>query len=213
MSPNSRSRVKLKSSTVSGQINFFKIAITYEIVHLDASTGKCFDYEKSSGHSDYDSCIFSELYKISKRSEPGRCTVPWLPRKDAICTDRTASQAAFKIYQNNRRNQNNICGNPCQFTNVYFGPPVEELIVHEESNDYKASLIIYFRREVKITSEYFLISIISMIAEIGGYAGLLLGFSIFNLTDVTDFLIQKWKKKILTRKKADQKLDKVSRLY
>ena len=32
---------------------------------------------------------------------------------------------AFRLYQGNRRNQNNICDQPCVFTNMYFGPPVK----------------------------------------------------------------------------------------
>ena len=32
---------------------------------------------------------------------------------------------AFSLYQSNRRNQNNICEQPCVFTNMYFGPPVK----------------------------------------------------------------------------------------
>ena len=38
------------------------------------------------------------------------------------------------------------------------------------------------------------VAIISMIAEIGGYASLLLGFSLFNLTDLGDFFAVRWKR-------------------
>ena len=41
-----------------------------------------------------------------------------------VCKDDASRQAAFKIYQENRRNQKDVCPNTCQNTNVYFGPLV-----------------------------------------------------------------------------------------
>lgn len=38
---------------------------------------------------------------------------------------------AFRLYQGNRRNQNNICDQPCVFTNMYFGPPVKVTLYTE----------------------------------------------------------------------------------
>ena len=72
---------------------------------------------------------------------------------------------------------------------------------------FRSQLIVYFRRDVKVTSEYYLISAISMIAEIGGYASLLLGFSLFNLTELSDWLFEKWQNflhsfKVLELKKS-----------
>ena len=47
----------------------------------------------------------------------------------------------------------------------------------------------YFRKDVKKTTEYFLYSTLSMLAEIGGYVGLLLGVSLFNLSSLNNVLI------------------------
>ena len=41
-----------------------------------------------------------------------------------VCKDESSRQAAFKIYQENRRNQKDSCPNTCLNTNVYFGPLV-----------------------------------------------------------------------------------------
>ena len=43
----------------------------------------------------------------------------------AMCPDGQNRGRAFRLYQGNRRNQNNICDQPCVFTNMYFGPPVK----------------------------------------------------------------------------------------
>ena len=94
LSPNSRSRVKIKSSRRRGEIESFKIAATYEIVNLDSSTGKCVDVQ------DFDGCIYEKLHDIQKTLY--NCTVPWLPNRDTICSNPGNSKLAFKSYQNNR---------------------------------------------------------------------------------------------------------------
>ena len=79
--------------------------------------------------------------------------------------------------------------NSCLFTNMYFGPPVTGNNPVEHSD--KARGIFYFRRDIKTTTEYLLYSFLSMIAEIGGYVGLLLGASLVNIGKINSFLIDK----------------------
>ena len=76
---------------------------------------------------------------------------------------------AFSLYQSNRRNQNNICDQPCVFTNMYFGPPVK--VIHKakqsqdglfrlvlslkgatDPGDDTGQMVLYFRRNVKVTN-------------------------------------------------------------
>ena len=78
---------------------------------------------------------------------------------------------AFKIYQENRRNNHDICPKNCFNTNVYLGAPVRGEY-HETD---VAWLVLYFRRDIKVISEYLLYTFMSLIAEIGAYTGLLLG--------------------------------------
>ncbi len=59
------------------------------------------------------------------------------------------------------------------------------------------------RRDVKVTSEYFLVSPATVVAEIGGYASLLLGFSLFNLTDFASVIIAKLKSKSSNSNKVE----------
>ena len=47
----------------------------------------------------------------------------------------------------------------------------------------------YFRKDVKSSSEYYLYSIPVLVAEIGGYMGLLLGISLFDLSLGIDYLL------------------------
>ena len=89
------------------------------------------------------------------------CTVPWLTDRTNICRTPEDRERAFDIYQANRRNQNNLCPSPCTFTNMYFGPPVTG-----ESNTY-GELILYFKKSIKVTSEFQRYTALSLIAEIG----------------------------------------------
>ena len=45
-------------------------------------------------------------------------------------------------------------------------------------------MVFYFRRSVKVTREFVLYTVLSLVAEVGGYVGLLLGFSVFNIASV-----------------------------
>lgn len=70
---------------------------------------------------------------------------------------------------------------------MYFGPPVTGL-QNAELQDV-ARAVFYFRRDVKTTTEYHLYSVLSMLAEIGGYVGLLLGVSLFKLAEINNAFI------------------------
>ena len=70
---------------------------------------------------------------------------------------------------------------------MYFGPPVTG-INGAERKDY-AWGVFYFRRDVKTTTEYLLYSVLSMLAEIGGWVGLLVGASLVNIGKINGFLL------------------------
>ncbi|TRY74726.1 hypothetical protein TCAL_14549 [Tigriopus californicus] len=170
----SRSRVDVDTG------HFVKIAVNHEVVQLLGDDGSCVNVK-----IDYDTCIYQTLRDLML-AQVG-CTVPWLPDKSKICIVEEDRKNVTVIYQANRRNQKNICPNSCLFTNMYFGPPVTGMANEEESNIGRA--IFYFRRDIKTTTEYFLYSPLSMLAEIGGYVGLLLGMSLFKLTEMNNILI------------------------
>ena len=75
-----------------------------------------------TGTDTYDGCINNKLAGLMN-TKVG-CTVPWLRNKSNICEEKDKRVASFGIYQDNRRNQQSICKNPCTFSNMYFGPPV-----------------------------------------------------------------------------------------
>ena len=50
----------------------------------------------------------------------------------------------------------------------------------------------YFRKDVKFSKEYYIYSIDIMVAEIGGYMGLLLGISLFDLSLFIDYILDSY---------------------
>ena len=50
-------------------------------------------------------------------------------------------------------------------------------------------MVFYFRKDVKSSSEYYIYSIPVMLAEIGGYMGLLLGISLFDMSLGIDYIL------------------------
>ena len=70
---------------------------------------------------------------------------------------------------------------------MYFGPPVAG--PNEPDRAHVAWAVFYFRRDIKTTKEYYLYSLLSMAAEIGGYVGLLLGASLVNIGRINSFLL------------------------
>ena len=75
------------------------------------------------------------------------------------------------MYQANRRNNQHICPKSCSNTNVYLS----STITGEHHEKDIGILVVYFRRDIKVISEYLLYSLMSMIAEIAAYTSLLLG--------------------------------------
>ena len=186
--------------------HFVKIAANHEVISLLGEDGSCV-----TGGPDYDSCLFAQLRQLSLDSVG--CTTPWIPDKSNICKDAEKRTEAFDVYQKNRRKQNYICPNSCLFSNLYFSPPVTgennvekshlgEAILYFRLVEIKLLLgyaclsmffITFLRRDIKTTSEYYLYSGLSMVAEIGGYVGLLLGVSLFKLAQVNNMLIDKFR--------------------
>ena len=172
LSPNSRSRIRIL------QNRHVKMALTHETVKLLPDFGTCTnDYPEGS----YDNCIYSQLN--NKTLEEIGCSVPWQANKSEICKDLSQAKIARDIYEKNRRNQEDICQDSCQLTNVYLGPTVEELQTSS------TKVIFYFRRDIKLSTEYIVYQELSLLAESGGIVGLILGVSVLHIRYLFYYII------------------------
>ena len=171
-SPNSRTRAVASMGTES------KYTVSHEVITQLEKPGKCIAITKKY----YDRCIIEKMHELMI-NETG-CTVPWVTDKNEICSNLNSSKIAFQIYTENRRNQNNICPNSCNFTDINLSPP----IVENDQNSI-ARIVFYFKQDIKTSHEYLTYTELSMIAEIGGYVGLMLGISFVNIGSLINKLL------------------------
>ena len=118
------------------------------------------------------------------------CTTPYEPNKTNICMnegDRNKSLAMYKeTYESTERKNN--CHHPCTFistratvTSGKIGGYINGKIC--------TIVVLQFKEIIKVIEAYHLYSLLSMIAEIGGYVGMFLGISILEIRFVLDKLI------------------------
>ena len=171
-SPNSRTRAVAAIGTES------KYTVSHEVITQLEKSGKCIAITEKH----YDHCMIEKMEELMI-NETG-CTVPWVTDKNKICTDLDSSKKVYQIYTENRRNQNDICPNSCNFTDVNLSPPIVEN--HQDSI---AGIVFYFKQDIKTSHEYYIYTELSMIAEIGGYVGLMLGISFVNIGSLINKLL------------------------
>ena len=116
------------------------------------------------------------------------CTPRFVSRNDHICKDEEDLQKAIEIYQSKLSLSNGSCLHPCNYV----------LITGVNVNlDAKSSsrniLNIRFDEMVTIFQAKYDYSFESMIAEIGGYVGLFLGVSVYQITGLIDYILSKMK--------------------
>ena len=133
----------------------------------------------------YDEFLYRNLRKIL--ASEFNCTVPFLPdynlptdtRRIDICKDpekRNASYAKYDLLK--RNNENRVCENPCSTIQTYFGLFFKDATYDGD----KAYLKIYLQSMTTIKLTVMDYDGVAMVADIGGYTGLLLGMSAIHLS-------------------------------
>ena len=74
----------------------------------------------------YDECIDDNIDKILR--DEVNCTVPWLKNKKNICKTLFTQSRVFKLFQENIKNQANICPQSCTQNIISFGPVNQDKI-------------------------------------------------------------------------------------
>jgi len=143
------------------------------------------------------------------------CTVPYIPgEKDDVCpaSDKALMKKAYDRYDFLSSNgQREICGTPCTSMEVFTGESGVSYVhfsvfytmyrTHNYTHSPRAGLPFYGTKagqptlgEIKVYLKTMIkrkrtildYTFRSMVAEIGGYTGLLLGVSIINVTSLID---------------------------
>ena len=119
------------------------------------------------------------------------CTSSFIPNKDDIRKDMENGTAVMKMYKRIFDDHGYNCISPCSFVTTRAikseDKTQKKVKVNGEyvSNSY---MVISLKENIKMTEAHMLYSLLSMIAEIGGYVGLFLGVSVKQITVLTELL-------------------------
>ena len=103
------------------------------------------------------------------------CTTPFGFNLDNICTDKNLGIKANKLYSKHFFNSHiKECLYPCHFLNVLLTP---QWLRKNESG----KIVFKFEEYIKVSTSSLAYTELELLAEVGGYVGLFMGLSIFDL--------------------------------
>ena len=124
-----------------------------------------------------DKCNEEDL--IKKSFETVNCTWPFSSNKENICQEVEKAKLAHDIGMQHYRKKPKKCLDPCTYlkiTSYQYG--------RFPNNNPKVTF--KFPEFVRVTQAYYSYKRINLIAEIGGYVGLFLGVSVYQITTIVD---------------------------
>ena len=122
------------------------------------------------------------------------CTTPWGPEKDHICKNETIGLNPQKLYESyfKFRNASSLqnCPKSCFLMNIRFA--TEKTNIQTYINGKRSGVILFkFREIITVSSDHYSYIWLNFIAEVGGYVGLFLGYSVYQITDILDKILPK----------------------
>ena len=141
-----------------------------------------FHHEYSCSLEAYDACMFDRMSKEMILQTEENCTVPWYPPHElsngTICSSEDDINIAYNIHYSRISNARKDCNEPCRV-----------LVLNQAGKNYQARnetwdhglIYFYFSSTSFQSTEHFLYPIEVLIAEFGGYMGLLLGISFLDI--------------------------------
>lgn len=131
-----------------------------------------------------DQCLENHL-KLALKSALN-CKPDWLDNLDLVtCSDWKLAEAK-RIVQKAMTDMKDVCQLPCHFLNVFSGSGNAAVSKPGDTRFYA-----YFPYKITISHEEHLVSFLKLVAEGGGYAGLLLGVSFYHLVRAGTYLLEK----------------------
>ena len=123
------------------------------------------------------------------------CTSPWMPDTNSstsrICTKPGDIQKVVGIYRQRRSGNNHSCDVPCRSLPVVAGG---KTFLRKPFLKRTGRILLRMPDQVLMNEEKYLYGSLVLFAEIGGYVGILLGYSLLDLVDcISDFLKTKIK--------------------
>ena len=113
------------------------------------------------------------------------CTTPFVVNLDHICKDLNNSKKARELYHRLHQKTHKIrdCLYPCKFIKIAVTP-------YKKRSD-KNTTRLKFDKFIKVTKAAYSYTELELLAEFGGYMGLFLGFSVFQVSHIVDKILDK----------------------
>ena len=181
--------------------------------------------EKSACSSEmffgFDACYENTYANILK--DAGGCTPPWVPNKTSVCdhshdwdTYYEAARRRVSLFMSHRYH---VCPRPCatmkgnlkfvtevpikhcKTCGTFGGNDTLKKIVPEGASDTR--IIVTIEEEFQVTRSFFAYTPIMFFAEIGGYLGLFIGYSLVSFADFFSWLLFEatniWRKRVAVK--------------
>ena len=133
----------------------------------------------------YDDCIYNMLTSEMRKNTEDNCTVPYVRDDRKICTKQKDINTTFWIAWNRVTNQQLDCNIPCHSLTVNLGAKN-----YQNTTKSYGLLYLYYAPRVTQSEEHLLYTLLNLFAEIGGYVGLILGYSLFHVAALISSAIE-----------------------
>ena len=117
------------------------------------------------------------------------CTTPYGNNLDNICSDPNRAKLAMELYKD--KHINPPCLYPCKFLNRF----AKFTNILNQRVKGRRLLMVSFKKYVSKSEAFYAYSGLDFFAAVGGYVGLCLGLSIFDIRNGFFYLIKKFNNK------------------
>ena len=111
------------------------------------------------------------------------CTTPFGLELDNICTEKNKSLEADSLLEDILSNMEEVkdCQYPCHFLMTQIKTTEYQDKTSQDSDEFD-SIWLMFDKYIKVTTSTYSYTGLELLAELGGYVGLFLGLSVFDLS-------------------------------
>lgn len=176
--------------------------------HYELTINALDDFEEKPCNPEMNLKFDETLYKLANEDLEKQygCTIPFLPATSSnvtgipteICKDEQVAQKAMNRYSDIESSQLGT-HMPCARMDIFMGmPSITNNSEVENPHPYmgyglrdKAFVLLYFKTDIKVKRTVYDYDFLTLVAEMGGYIGLLIGMSLTELILHTNSFIVK----------------------